>query len=382
MVCKELFETIDALYPSYLKVWEDVCNLESPTGYKPGVDAVGGYFKDMARQHGWDIRIDSQEKAGDAICITMNPHAPGKAIAFSGHIDTVHPLGLFGAPAVRFDEENIYGPGVTDCKGGVVASVLAMDALEKCGFRDRPVKLIIQSDEETSSKTSGLKTVDFMCRMAADCQAFLNTEFMIGDTAVLVRKGILRYVVHITGKAVHSSICHTGASAIAEAAHKILALEKEKDPQGLTINCGVIQGGTVSNTVAESCSFTVDIRFADNAQYQRAVDLVMEIAQTTYVSGCTSRVEEVSLRPAMPYEDRNQALLEQMNRIYAENGLPVLTGRMTPSGSDAAYTTQAGVPSVDSIGVEGGDIHSVREWANQKSLARCAKRLASVAMCL
>jgi len=257
-----------------------------------------------------------------------------------------------------------------------------MDALDRCGFRDRPVKLIIQTDEETSSKNSGLKTVDFMCRMASDCAAFLNTEFMDGDTAVLIRKGILRYVVHITGKAVHSSLCYDGASAIAEAAHKILELEKQKDPQGLTINCGVIQGGTVSNTVAQECSFTVDIRFIDNQQYHHAVELVRQVAETVYVPGCSCRLEEVSLRPAMPYEAHNQALLDQMNSIYAQSGLPVLAGRMTPSGSDAAYTTQAGVPSIDSIGVEGGDIHSIREWAYTESLARCAKRLASVAMCL
>lgn len=382
MECKKLFDVIDQLYPAYLDVWEDVCNLESPTADKVRVDGVLQYFLRLAQARGWAVDVLHQEVAGDAACITLNPLAPSKPIAFSGHIDTVHPVGLFGYPPVRRDGENIYGPGVTDCKGGVVASFLAMDALDRCGFRDRPVKLILQSDEETSSKASGKKTVAYMCRMAADCAAFLNTEFMEGHTAVLIRKGILRYQFHITGKAVHSSLCYRGANAVAEAAHKILRLEEYKDPEGLTINCGVIRGGTVSNTVAEQCSFTVDIRFADATQYAQAVELVQNVAQTVYVSGCSCRLEEVSLRPAMPYEERNQHLLEQMNRIYGEVGLPELTGRKTPSGSDAAHTTQAGIPSIDSIGVEGGDIHSVREWANMESLARCAKRLASVAMWL
>ena len=73
----------------------------------------------------------------------MNPNAQGAPVCFSGHMDTVHPLGSFGEVPVHRDDRKIYGPGVIDCKGGVAASFMTMDALEKCGFNERPVKLIL-----------------------------------------------------------------------------------------------------------------------------------------------------------------------------------------------------------------------------------------------
>ena len=99
---KILFDEIDRLYPEYLKVWEDVCNIESPTVYKEGVDKVGNYFIDMAKARGWHIHVLEHEVAGNAITITLNPDAKAAPVALSGHIDTVHPIGLFPTPAVSF----------------------------------------------------------------------------------------------------------------------------------------------------------------------------------------------------------------------------------------------------------------------------------------
>ena len=377
---QSVFSVIDGLQSEYCGLWERVCSIESPTGFKQGVDEVGEVFLAIARRHGWQTEICEHAVAGNAICITMNPEAEGAPVVFSGHIDTVHPVGSFGTPAVRRDGEKLYGPGVTDCKGGVVAGVLAMAALETCGFRARPVKLIIQTDEETSSKTSDKQTVAFMVDKARGAAAFLNTECIQGNTAVLVRKGILRYRFVVTGKAVHSAKCTQGASAICEAAHKIIALEAMKDEAGLTCNCGVIQGGTTPNTVPESCEFVADIRFVNEEQCRQAIEICRRIAAETSVDGCTCRAEQFSLRPAMPLVDRNVALLAKMNEIYAACGLPVLERRECLSGSDAAYTTLAGIPTVDDVGVDGGRIHSLDEFAYLASLAQCAKRLAAVAV--
>lgn len=382
MDCQKLFSLIDSLNERYCGLWEEVCNMESPTAYKEGVDAVGAVFIQMAKERGWLVEVLEHEKAGNAICVTINPEAKAEPVVFSGHIDTVHPVGLFGTPAVRRDETCIYGPGVMDCKGGVVASFLALDALSQCGFTARPVKLIIQTDEETGSRTSGLDTVKFMCEKAKGAIAFLNTEGIQGNTAVLVRKGILRYRYHIFGKAAHSAVCGSGANAIAEAAHKLLKLETVKDPDTLTCNCGVIEGGTVPNTVAETCSFTADFRFASEEDYEKAQRLAEEIARENTVAGCRCELERMSYRPAMPLRERNSKLLETINGIYRESGLPELTPRVCLSGSDAAYITAAEIPCVDNFGVDGGNIHSIHEFAYLDSLAAAAKRLAAVAYCI
>ncbi|MBQ4630216.1 MAG: M20/M25/M40 family metallo-hydrolase [Clostridia bacterium] len=382
MECKKLFETIDELYEHYVEVWDDVCTIESPTDYKEGVDAVGTYFAHMAKEKGWKVETFKQEVSGDVVCITLNPYADKAPISFSAHLDTVHPVGLFGSPTVRRDDKNIYGPGVMDCKGGAVASFLAMDALDRVGFRERPVQLLLQSDEEKGSMPSNLATINYICDKAANSVAFLNCEGHVKDTAVLKRKGILRYEITVHGKALHSSRCPDAANAICEAAYKIIELEKMKSPDGLTCNCGVINGGTTANTVAEECTVIADIRFADEEQEKLAREIVEKVTDTVYVEGCISKVKQISHRPAMMASDANYKLLDTMNEIYEKNGLPKLTARFCYSGSDTAYTTIRGIPCVDSIGTEGGNIHSIDEYCVLESLASSAKRLASVAYCI
>ena len=377
-----LLKTIDALQEQYLNVLEDVCNIESPTLDKAGVDACGAYFIRMAEQRGWKVEIAPQTVSGDAVCITMNADADAAPFTASAHLDTVFPKGLFGTPAVRRDEKNIYGPGVMDCKGGAVAAFMAMDALDRCGFRKRPVQLILQSDEENSSVSSGKATVRYMVEKSQGSVAFFNLEGQEGiDAVVLARKGILRYKITVRGAAAHSSLCAEppAANAVCEAAHKIIRLEQMKDPDGLTCNCGVITGGTVPNTVAEECSFFADIRFATQEQLEQARALVKEVVEDTAVAGCSAVCEEFSFRPAMERTEKNLALLEKINAIYAESGLPQLKELRCLSGSDAAYITGAGIPCVDNLGTMGGNIHSVNEYVTQASLAESAKRIAAVA---
>ena len=82
----------------------------------------------------------------------------------------------------------------------------------------------------------------------------------------------------------------------------------------------------------------------------------------------------------MPLTEQNQALFDRMNGIFQQSSLPVLRPRHCLGGSDAAYTTQAGIPTVDSLGVDGGKIHSHQEFAYIESLADCARRLAAMAL--
>ena len=371
-----LFEKIDNLFPKYVKVWEDACNIESPTDCKEGVDKVGSYFADLARARGWDVEIFEHSVAGNVVCITMNADSERAPICLSGHIDTVHPIGLFGNPAVRIEDGKIYGPGVLDCKGGVVASFLAMDALDRCGFM-----LLLQSDEEKGSSISNKATINYICEKAKDAVAFLNTEPATRGVVTLQRKGIIRYRLTVHGISGHSSVCYANsASAILEAAHKIIELEKMKDEKGLTCNCGVISGGTVANTVADTCVFQADIRFASEAELEEAKATVMRVAENSTVKGCTCDVEEMSFRPAMYKSEKNYALLDRINEINRSVGLEERRANSSNGGSDASYVTVHGIPCVDNLGTRGGRIHSPDEYAHLDSLASAAKELAAVCM--
>ena len=365
---------VNELSDRFLQIWKYVVEIESPTKFKEGVDKVGKYFIEYAARQEWDVEIEENELAGNAICITMNPNGKLQPIAVSGHMDTVHPV---GSMKTYIEGDKIYGPGCSDCKGGIIVCLLAMQALKECGYIDRPIKLILQADEEVGSRLSNKKTIEFMCEKAKGCLAFLNTEMCNEGTAVLTRKGIRRYEMYFKGKAAHSSICDQGRSAILEASHKIIELEKLKDSDDVTLNVGVIEGGTTVNTVPENCHISIDARFNDEKSLEMVDKYVNDIANKEFVDGVTTTLETLSTRIAMDPKDYNYALLDKMNAVFDECGLTRLTARKATGGSDAAYTSNAGIPSIDSIGVTGGYIHSKDEYSNIDSLANNAYRMAA-----
>ena len=380
--CGKAFSIIDSLAEKYVSLWEDICNIESPTSFKQGVDEVCDYLVDFSKKHGYAVEFCPQSRAGNIAAITLNPDAALAPICLSAHMDTVHPVGSFGSPVVKSDGEKLYGPGVCDCKGGFAVALLIMEALSKIGFSARPVKLILQSDEEVGSSLSSMDTVRFMCEQARGAEAFFNLEGASEGFACIARKGIASFTFTVTGEEAHSSQCaKKGANAIIDAAHKMIMIDKLKDHDGITCNCAVIEGGTVVNTVPGKCSFKVNVRYVNAEQYEYVCKFFAEVASTVHIKGCSCEVKEMGSRIAMELADRNLDLLSKMNGIFKDNGFSELVGVRRNGGSDAAYVTAAGIPCIDSLGVFGGDIHSPSEHAYISSLAESAKRLAAFIIC-
>lgn len=371
----KLFKVIDSLEQDYIKVWEDVCNIESPTRYKEGVDKVSAYFVKMAKDRGFKVDIKPFDLAGDVAVITANAESKERPISFSGHLDTVHPVGSFGYPPVKIEGDKIYGPGVTDCKGGIVAAFLAIDALIKCGYTKRPLQLLLQTDEEHSMSQKGC--IKHICETAKDAVAFFNVEPAEYGEACLGRKGITTFTFEIEGIEAHSSKCATqGASAIREASYKILELEKFKDEGGITCSVGTISGGTVSNTVPGHCEFRANFRYWTTDEYKKIEKFCEDLANKVYVKGCKTTATRTGFRISMDDTDRNRELFNKINEAYRKNGMNELTSVKRLGASDAADVTAYGIPCVESFGVVGGRIHSPDEYAELKSLTYSAKLLA------
>lgn len=371
-------EKIRELTPEYTRLWAEICMIESPTVYKAGVDAVCRRLTEYAEAKGWQTEICPQEVSGDVACITLHPGAPGAPIALSGHMDTVHPVGSFGTPAVRMDETKIYGPGVQDCKGGIIAAMLAMDALEQCGFDARPVMLLLQSDEEKGSMPSRQATINWICEKAKGAAAFLNGEGRGIGKALISCKGILRFEFRVHGVGGHSSQCYKLSNAILDATYRIQELEKQKNPDGITCNCGTISGGTVPNAVAEECVFTADFRFPQYTDMEVIRETVRRVAEAEHLSRCRCEAVEISHRPPMERVQRNLDLLAHINEILAARGMQTLEPTRANGGTDAAYVTLAGIPCLDSFGVIGGSIHTVNEFALLDSLPSTAELISTV----
>ena len=151
-----------------------------------------------------------------------------------------------------------------------------------------------------------------------------------------------------------------------------------KDENGLTCNCGVIHGGTVANSVADTCAFTADIRFSTQEQLEEAKEIIKKVSEHSVIAGCSCDVKEVSFRPAMEKREINLKLFDKINAINEKVGLPRLSAHMDFGGSDTAYTTIAGIPCIDCLGVVGQAHHSINEFMIMGSLLSAAKQQAAI----
>ncbi len=374
MDMNRLFNECERLNEKYLSFLIDICNISSKTDNKKGVDAVCDHCARFAADMGYTVKVEQIEGSGNVMSATLNPDASGEAVCVSAHMDTVHPDGLFG---IRREGDKLIGPGVYDCKGGIAVGFLLMEALKNCGYTSSPVKIILQSDEEVQSLSSGLKTIDFMCEEAAGARAFFNLEGRIPGKVTTARKGILRYRYDIIGIPVHAGTYFGGASAIKEAAHKVLAIEEKSRVGGITYNCGIIQGGTVMNTIPANCSVFMDIRIRTEKDIEEAETNLFDVGNTVYVENTHTVTTKVSSRPPMERTEKNAKLFEDILACSRKYGLGELEENSVTGGSDAAYTTIAGIPTVDDMGPLGGDYHTTDEWIDIPSISGSAKIIAA-----
>lgn len=376
---KKVFDKIDELADKYLNVLIDSCNIESKSEDKEGVDKVGEYFAKIASDLGYVIKKKEFEKAGNVYSFTLNPDGEKKQISLSGHMDTVHMKGSFGNPAVRVEGDMVYGPGVNDCKGNIAVELLAMEALKECGYNERPVKLILQSDEEVNSSLSEQKSLEFMVEEAKGSAAFLNAENIGKERRLSVgRKGITSHKITIHGKKIHAGACTAGVNALKEAAYKLIEFEKDNDINGITFNCGILNGGTASNIVPDLCEMYVEYRFKTMEQKKVADEKFKKIAETSFVPGSICEVERISNRLPLEPDEKNMALVEKINKICKDIGLEPFGTAESAGGADSAYPSLAGIPTVDSIGIEGADCHTINERARISSMAEMAKVAAAI----
>ena len=374
---EKLYAIIDELSPAYVQFWKEICEIETPSQDKAALDRLVDKLQAHAEALGCLVTREAFEKAGDCLRIDL-PGDDRQPIVLMAHMDTVHNIGSFGPNPVTLKDGILYGPGVNDCKNGITMIMLLLEAFQKSGTAHPPIRVLFNSDEEISARLSGKQGVAFFETNAAGAKAVLNCESGSDGKIVVGRKGIGSLKLTIAGKAAHAGVCYfDGVSAVREAAHKILAIEALSQRDGNTFNCGIVRGGTKTNIVPESCVVEVDIRSMEEQSMQDAIEQVREIAAHSYVEGTSCTVEICSIRPPMEPNAANRGLLDQINKLAAKLGMEPFEGVISGGGSDAAYTTRIGIPTVCSIGPCGWDVHTIRERSDVKTLPIRAKLVAT-----
>jgi glutamate carboxypeptidase len=287
------------------------------------------------------------------------------------HLDTVHPLGFIARLPFQITGDSAFGPGIYDMKGG---AYLAYHAFRQvCADGATPPLGITQlyvSDEEIGSPTSRA-LIESEGRKAK--YVLVTEPARDGGKIVTGRKGVGRFEVFIKGVPSHAGTRpEDGRSAIRELGHVIQTLEAMNDPaRGITVNVGVVRGGTKPNVIAEEAYAEVDLRVPTMSDSEELTAKILNLKSRT--EGVTVKVVGELNRP--PYEKGNAgaALYEHAKTIAAEIGFD-LVDTSTGGGSDGNFTAPH-TATLDGLGVDGQGAHTHYEQMYISSIEPRARLL-------
>ena len=361
---------------SIFSLLEEMVLIQSGSHNKAGVDAVGELIQRSCRSLPVTIRTVEQPERGNHLIVHSRAgDAENGRILLVGHMDTVFPADS-DFNWYREDQRCSYGPGVCDMKGGLVAGIFAMKALDAAGLLAQiPLTCLFNADEEIGSPRSReLITAQARKSVAAfvlECGGH-NGEIVTG------RKGNLSLELTVRGRAGHAAFAGTEkSSAILALAHKTIALEKLNDLEnGVTVNVGLIAGGIGHNTIAEAACAKVDCRFVTPAQKRALIKQIDAIVHANEVPDTLAHVATVSSRPPMPPNDKNRQLFEIVRSTAADLD-QTIADEYRQGVSDANHIAAEGIPVVDGLGPVGGKDHSAEEYMVKESLIRRTQLLAA-----
>jgi len=356
-------------FARYLDELEQLVNLDCGSYTPGGVNRVADLVTANLAELGASVTRTPHEPGPDerqlGDLVVARVPGDGPHLLLIGHMDTVFPEGTAAARPFRTDGERALGPGVSDMKGGLLAGLYAVAALQAIGQRPK-VTFVANPDEEIGSPFSG----PHIRALAAEHDAALVLECARANGDIVsARKGIADYEITLTGRAAHAGVePEKGRSAILEAARQVIALHALNGRwPSVTVNAGVIAGGTRPNVVAEACRIELDLRAATATAFEEAAAEVRRIVTDPTTEGVTAELREVARHLPMELTPAASRLAALATEIGGELGFTVRDAA-TGGASDANTTSAAGLPTLDGLGPIGGDDHSVDEWLDLGSV--------------
>jgi glutamate carboxypeptidase len=346
-----------------LRLLQRMVEAESPSGNKAAVDRCMQVAAAACRDIGSKERWHRQKEYGDLLEVRFPADrcaaiAGRRPILLLGHLDTVWPLGTLARMPFRTGSGKAFGPGVLDMKSGVAMAISAVSILKNQAALTRPVVLLLNSEEEIGSPVSRATTE----AIAKECEAVFVIEPGQGPGGAYKtsRKGTGDYMVKVTGKAAHAGVdFKSGHSAVLELARQIQKIGGFTGvEEGLTVNPGVIGGGTLPNVVAEEAWTHVDFRYAKSAHAKKIERMFHGLRPID--KKCTVVVTGGVNRPPMERTKGTAKLFSQAATLAAELGFD-LEEATTGGGSDGNFTSAMGVPTLDGMGAVGEGAHASNE---------------------
>lgn len=373
-----------------LALLEELVGIDSPTADGTGVNRVGKLLTEWLSQEGFAVfRLPKppipedepwQDSLGNVFMARTHDASYGPGIGFIGHMDTVFPSGTASSRPFRLDRaaDRVTGPGVADMKAGLVANLFAARALKQmgCAF---PMTLMFSPDEELGSPTASRVLEE---QLPGALAVICAEPGGVGQVVTLSRKGSGHMHLKIQGKAAHAGRCYSeGASAILELAHKILDIDAFLDlSRGLTVNTGLINGGTSANSVAPWAEARIHLTYRSLEDGKRVVAKIKEAVSYSAVPGTTATISGgLRLYPLerTPQGDRLFQLVQEAGQTLGMN----IRGQHYESAAESGFcSSHLGIPTICCMGPEGDNIHSVDEFMIPSTLVPRCKLIALTAL--
>lgn len=333
---------------------------ESPSFDKAAVDRFGRMVAAEWKRRGARVSMLRQRERGDHVRAEWPARGglSSSQILVLGHLDTVYETGTIERMPFRVSRGRAWGPGTFDMKGGLVIALYALDALAAAGcWPEQRVVFLWTSDEEIGSGTSR-RIIE---REARRSDTVLVLEPALGPEGRVKtgRKGVGEFEIVVTGRAAHAGLNpEDGVNAIEEIARQIARMAHWNQPRrGITVNAGVIEGGTRTNVIPDHARVVIDVR-ASRAEDMRALERKF-LAMRPILAGAKLQVRGGFNRPPME-RGTGRALYGQARALAKEMGV-TLGDAFVGGGSDGNFTAALGVPTLDGLGAVGEGAHSPGE---------------------
>lgn len=365
-ISRRLVAALDARLDAYLDDLRTMTGIDCPTSHKAGLDEIAGIVS--RRLEDLDARIEVIENAdaGNDVVGVVEGHGT-KRVTFLCHTDTVYPVGTVATRPFLIEGSHILAPGAADMKGGLLSAIYAVHALQDVGYEDFAVMTILCTSDEEAPPRHSLERIQETARKS-DCVLTMEPARINGNI-VSARKGSLLYTLSAYGREAHAGVApETGRNAIVALAERVLEIWRLNGMrQGLTINPGVIRGGTTSNTVAREATCIIDVRVKRLADIAAFESEVQELLSSSIIPDIQFDLQREAAMPPMQKNRKSQRLVDLAKQAAAEIGFEV-EDTATGGGSDGSYAAEAGVPVLDGLGPIGGNAHSEREYLELPSI--------------
>lgn len=365
---REVEQYIQQRLEQFIEELRELCAIDSDSYNKTGLDEMAVVLAERMRGIGMHIDIIRRERWGNDVYGVLRGTG-GSNVLLLGHIDTVYPEGTAAERPLRIEGNRVYGPGVCDMKGCILAAIYAIEALQAAGFHEYgEIRFLCVSDEEINTR----HCQDIIERACDNCQyGFILEAARSNGDVVSARKGTTSYTLTARGHSAHAGVePEKGNNAIIEMAHQVLEFQMLSGwREGLTINAGVISGGTVSNVVPDFAQAQFDLRFLKQADLLATEELFRESMKRRVIEDVELTLERApDIKAPMVRTPESLKLAAQAQEIAELLGFSI-NHVLTGGASDASYTCEYGIPSLDGLGPIGGRDHSPYEYLELDSVA-------------